>query len=1472
MLRTRLTTRLSIVAFIGLATIYNGAGAAPPVAWHADAPYWGHNCDAPTAGAALACSCNKWGSAVPCPGTYGYTYNPPWDYFPTSDGGSYGCTPSNTCLDYQYWPIYLSITSCPVGTTPAHLPGNPLNADNQYCAPTAPNAFPTIENLGTPDFCPPGNPINPSNGNKLLHEVDYEPIVDGAIAIERFYNSDGSRRGLFGANWRSNFDRSVRAGAAAQPVYVFRPDGRGISYSKIASGQWTSQASLAEPLTELLDSQGARSGWELRTLKDETERYDATGRLTQIVSRAGVITQQLAYDATGRLSTVTDAYGHILTLTYQAGSGLLTGLTVAGSLSYQYGYDQYQNLSSVTYPDGKIRTYKYENTTFPAVLTGIVDENGVRFATYQYDASGRAYSSEHAGGAERVTLTFNSDQTTVVQDALGASRTYAFTAVNKLAKNTATTGEPCDACGSSSVAARTYDANGNVASAIDFNNNKTCYAYDLTRNLETARVEGLSSNAVCSTVLTTPPASARKISTQWHSTFRLPLKIAEPKRITTWAYDSRGNLNSKTIQATTDLTGSLGFNATPGSSRAWTYTNTYSSVAGILSKVIVNGPRTDVADTTTYDYYAPNATCTASVGDGSTLGCRGQLQKVTNALNQITQFTRYNAHGQPESITDANGVVTTLTYDVRQRLTSRTVQTLATNFEYWPTGLLKKITLPDASYLSYAYDDAHRLTQMQDSIGNKIVYTVDAMGNRTKTEVFDPAGTLVQTQSRVYNSLNRLWKDIGGVNPATEITQYGYDPQGNLTTITDPFSKVTTNQYDALNRLIKVIDPAATGTGTGGNAQYAYDGLDQLTQVTDPRTLATTYTLDGLGNLLQQVSPDTGTTNNNNPAGSGYDTAGNLIKSTDARSIVFTATYDALNRPLQQTWTPPSGSTIPVYTQTFGYDLGVNGKGHLTSLTDDTGNTAWGYDARGRVTTKAVQIGSLSKTVAYAYDTQGKWTGMIYPSGKVLGLTYDQGRVSGLYIDGVPLLLVAGYHPFGQANAWLWGTGPTAHYRLFDKNGRLWAHSMPGGDYRNYVFDAAGRITSWTHTNNTSNYQAFDYDALGRLTLMADQTTSKAYAYDLNGNRTAAVVGATVYAYTYPSTTNRLSSTAGPLPIRNFTYIGTGSIAGDGQYTLSYDARGRLTKATKGTQVTTYAINGLGQRVKKAGPLVPTGTNYFVYDEAGRLIGEYDSAGATIQEYVYLGDLLVGIVRGTTLYRVYADHLGTPRAVTTTGGTVIWRWDSDAFGTNAASEDPDGNGQTFTLNLRFPGQYFDKETNLHYNGFRDYDPQTGRYVQSDPIGFAQSTNLYAYTLGNPVIYRDPSGLYCIFSDGTVIKVTPTSTTREIVERQWETLQAAPVPSPAVPPPTRGFPWPQFELMWQTTIHQSGFVERLYKSTLGGIWKCYDDCGRLTFTGWGTKEGPTQWEREGAFERSFAGSVRRSGAPGLDDLPPIRRSR
>jgi RHS repeat-associated protein len=211
---------------------------------------------------------------------------------------------------------------------------------------------------------------------------------------------------------------------------------------------------------------------------------------------------------------------------------------------------------------------------------------------------------------------------------------------------------------------------------------------------------------------------------------------------------------------------------------------------------------------------------------------------------------------------------------------------------------------------------------------------------------------------------------------------------------------------------------------------------------------------------------------------------------------------------------------------------------------------------------------------------------------------------------------------------------------------------------------------------------------------------------------------------------------------RSYSYDAAGNTTGDGSRTFAYNDAGRLKTATAGSVTTTYSYNGLGERVKKTSS---GATTYFAYDEAGHLIGEYDAAGDLVQETVWFGDIPVAVLTpngaGVHVFYIHTDHLNTPRRITRpSDDEIVWRWDSDPFGATAANDDPDEDTVDFAYHLRFPGQYFDAETGLHYNYFRDYDAVTGRYIQSDPLGLRGGINTFAYAGGNPVAHTDPLGL------------------------------------------------------------------------------------------------------------------------------------
>ncbi len=1102
-----------------------------------------------------------------------------------------------------------------------------------------------------------GNPITLLDGCKSQREVDYRSRTPGGLEVERFYNSAGYFRfdpvpETAGDVWRTTWDRRILVPPAAGNVlaYAQRADGSLQVFGNAGREMHNNQGSAAALLQRLTDVTGAATGWRLTTANSDVETYDAAGRLLSIALRTGW-TYTLAYAVNGRLAAVTDTHGGTLTFTYDA-SDRLAGFVAPGNRAYIYGYDAKGRLTSVTHPDNTRRTYHYENIGFPHALTGITDENDTRFATWGYDGSGRATSSRHAGGAEAVTLHYGSysstanEGTTTVVDAFGASRNYIYQVTGGVVRVKRVT----DSLGN---AISSFDSNGNVATSSDRNLNQTTYAYDLTRNLEVSRTEAYGT------------ALARTIKTQWHPVFRLPTKVVAPSGVagidetTDFVYDAQGNVLQKTVGA-------------GGRTRQWNMT--YNATGQVLT---VDGPRTDVSDVTAYAYYDATDPCS---------GCRGNVKTTTNAAGHLTTFEAYDVDGQPTRIVDPNGVATTLSYDVRGRLKTRSVNggnapAETTLFDYDSAGQLVRVTMPDGSFLRYQYDAAHRLTEVADGLGNVIQYTLDAMGNRIKEDVFDPADRLVRTQRRIYDALNRLYNDIGA---AGQVSVYMYDHNGNLKTSIDPLSRNTALNYDALNRLLNSTDPG------GGVTRYGYDAKDRLISVQDPINLTTTYTYDGLGNLTQLASPDTGV------ATYVPDAAGNVVGATDARGMAASYAYDTLNRQTLATFA--DGSVA------FEYDSTATGgafaRGRLTRVADPSGNTTYAYDAWGRVLRKTQAVGSDASVRSFAVGYRhaaGRLTGITYPSGRVLSYAFDaQGRVTGVAIGGQTVLSGATYLPFGAVQGWTWANGQQ-YGRAADLDGRIVSLTL-GPD------TAAFGNESWS----------FGYDRLNRLTTaVLPQGETLAYAYDGNGNRKQETRTGALTSYGYFAASNRLQALTGAAS-RSFTYDAMGNLTSNGSVTFTYDGRGRLTQTSSGYR---YAINGLGQRVSKSGP---DGITHFVYDEQGRLLGEYDGAGAARQELIYLGDTPVASVRpgagdSIAVFAIYTDHLNTPRLITNQAGQIVWEWKTDTFGAGAANENPGGLG-VFPFNLRFPGQYYDAETGLHYNYFRDYDPSIGRYVESDPIG------------------------------------------------------------------------------------------------------------------------------------------------------------
>ena len=601
-----------------------------------------------------------------------------------------------------------------------------------------------------------GGPIDAVGNAKIKSETDYAS-ADGLLRVSRDYSSQSGRwswnhdvaitdftgrssvrhdsvalnasvrlipEGIYSGFPPAAVDQSrpfqlTTSPASGTPPQVWVTGARGSRTVFTESAGTFATTAISKPQLSLIAGPGGTQRWLLRNRQGRFDLFDLDGHLLEQVQASG---RSLTYAATASTLTVTAMPGGRQLVYSRTNPTLVAGaydtVTLPDGQQLQYAISGVALVTAVTYPDATSRAYLYDEAAYSGVssttavasrLTGQTDENGVRYATYKYDSAG-PISTELAGGVNKFTLNTNfgggSGSRQIQRPPNNATETLNWDVGPDGERRVTSRWLPAGAGSSASTKALSYDGSGLVTSIIDDRGNRTCYANDTTRGAETVRVEGVASGIACPANLATysVPTNTRqrKISTQWHPDWNLPIARAEPKRLTTWVYNGQSDpfaggtascalgtaplpdgspiavVCKKVEQATTDDTGSAAFSAVAsGTPRIWTYTyNAFGQV------VTADGPRTDVADVTTYTYY----NCSSGYQ------C-GQLATVTNAGSHVTSYDTYNAHGQPLTITDPNGVVTTLTYDLRQRLTSRTVGLEQTTFDYWPTGLLKKTTL-----------------------------------------------------------------------------------------------------------------------------------------------------------------------------------------------------------------------------------------------------------------------------------------------------------------------------------------------------------------------------------------------------------------------------------------------------------------------------------------------------------------------------------------------------------------------------------------------------------------------------------------------------------------------------------------------------------------------------------------------------------------------------------------------------------
>ena len=291
----------------------------------------------------------------------------------------------------------------------------------------------------------------------------------------------------------------------------------------------------------------------------------------------------------------------------------------------------------------------------------------------------------------------------------------------------------------------------------------------------------------------------------------------------------------------------------------------------------------------------------------------------------------------------------------------------------------------------------------------------------------------------------------------------------------------------------------------------------------------------------------------------------------------------------------------------------------------------------------------------------------------------------------------------------------------YDTDGRLTGISVPGVQSLGFIYDNADRITQIANGIDNTLTQDFGYDDESRLVSVYSGADNESFQYDADGNRIGQVINGTSTLETVSATSNQLTS----FGTQSYGYDGRGNTTTvNGATTYQYDAFNRMSAAGG----MAYYVNPEGQRLRKTGT---AGTTYFAPDQGGSLLAE--NANGVWIDYVWLNGRLIGRMANNQAYAIHDDQLGRPQVVTDSGHNIVWQAQNLAFMQNVTTA-------SITLNLGFPGQYYDAETSAWNNGFRDYNSGLGRYVESDPIGLAGGINTYAYVGNNPMTGIDPYGL------------------------------------------------------------------------------------------------------------------------------------
>jgi RHS repeat-associated protein len=672
---------------------------------------------------------------------------------------------------------------------------------------------------------------------------------------------------------------------------------------------------------------------------------------------------------------------------------------------------------------------------------------------------------------------------------------------------------------------------------------------------------------------------------------------------------------------------------------------------------------------------------------------RGNCTHETDPLGHITRY-HFDERGRVIEIIDAAGKTNRLRWNESGQLTDHLdCSGYRTEFNYNRRGLLESIVDTLAETTSYQYDAQGRLVQRQWPDG------------RTERYQRDPSGLLT-----------------GYLNGAGELSRYHYNRRGQVRHRIDPHNRQVQFHYDAYGRLNALTNE------NGENYRFAWDAGDRLSAQQDLDGSQRRYRYDALGNPVQVdqlAAPDGSESSRESIAHQlERDAAGRLVaKVTDDGRTTYE--YDLLDNLIDVTFTDADGEKNSVG---FSYDA----LGQLLSETTTSGTVQHRYD----------EIGNLIQT----QTPDGRWINrLLYGSGHLHQINLDGQVISDFERDRLHREVL---RTQGQMNT----------RSEYDRIGRLNMRTrrlsnqprpLPAESIRTFEYDPVDNLTARVDSSRQGTLRTLlGYDSSGRIMSAQDNRVGQleTFAYDAAANL---VDGSQSGASRVPH--NRLRA----FQDKRYRYDGFGRLIEKtsirhGTQRFAYDAESRLSEVRNPNgHVVRMTYDPLGRRIAKR-EHHPSGYQIsetkFTWDGL-RLLMEEQNSLPTLYLYADNSHEPLARVDGRGAHqkiRYYHNALnGLPEQLTEPDGQIVWQARYQVWG-NTVEETREAYFVE-NQNLRFQGQYLDRETGLHYNTFRFYDPDVGRFTTPDPIGLAGGLNLYQYA-PNPIGWIDPLGWKPCFRD------------------------------------------------------------------------------------------------------------------------------